>query len=74
MGSLTGAVASERVTEALKGSLRMVGNHSQSVKAQGSLTARLTGQAGAKAGHSDPAITCGSVVAQRIKGTLGITG
>jgi len=40
---------------------------------QGSLTARLTGQAGAKAGHSDPAITCGSVVAQRIKGTLGIT-
>ena len=31
-GSLTGAVASQRVTEALKGSLRMVGNHSQSVK------------------------------------------
>ena len=28
MGSLTGAVASQRVTEALKGSLRMVGNHS----------------------------------------------
>ena len=27
MGSLTGAVASERVSEALKGSLRMVGNH-----------------------------------------------
>ena len=27
-GSLTGAVASERVTEASKGSLRMVGNHS----------------------------------------------
>ena len=33
VGSLTGAVASERVSEALKGSLRMVGNHSQSVKA-----------------------------------------
>lgn len=32
-GSLTGAVASERVSEALKGLLRMVGNHSQSVKA-----------------------------------------
>ena len=31
-GSLTGAVASERVSEALKGSLRMVGNHSKSVK------------------------------------------
>ena len=33
VGSLTGAVASERVSEALKGSLRMVGNHSQSAKA-----------------------------------------
>ena len=32
-GSLTGAVASERVSEALEGSLRMVGNHSQSAKA-----------------------------------------
>ena len=29
VGSLTGAVASESVSEALKGSLRMVGNHSQ---------------------------------------------
>ena len=27
MGSLTGAVASKRVTEAFKGSLIMVGNH-----------------------------------------------
>ena len=56
MGSLTGAVASERVTEASKGSLRMVGNHSQSVKAEGSLTARPTGRAGAKVGLSDPAV------------------
>ena len=32
-GSLTGAVASESVSEALKGPLRMVGNHSQSAKA-----------------------------------------
>ena len=31
MGSLTGAVASQKVTEALKGSLRMYGNHSKSV-------------------------------------------
>ncbi len=31
--SLTGAVASERVTEAPKGTLRMDGNHSKSVKA-----------------------------------------
>ena len=35
VGSLTGAVASERVSEALKGSLRMVGNHSKSAKAEG---------------------------------------
>ena len=33
VGSLTGAVASERVTEAFKGSLIMVGNHKSSVKA-----------------------------------------
>ena len=56
MGSLTGAVASERVTEASKGSLRMVGNHSQSAKAEGSLTARPTGRAGRKLGLSDPVV------------------
>ena len=56
VGSLTGAVASERVTEASKGSLRMVGNHSQSAKAEGSLTARPTGRAGRKLGLSDPAV------------------
>ena len=33
VGSLTGAVASERVSEALKVSLRMVGNHPESAKA-----------------------------------------
>ncbi len=32
-GSLTGAVASESVSEALKGLLRMVGNHPESAKA-----------------------------------------
>jgi Family of unknown function (DUF6467) len=31
MGSLTGVVASQKVTEARKGSLSMVGNHAQSV-------------------------------------------
>src|SRR4029079_13743685 len=41
---------------------------------KGSLTARPTSRAGAKAGHSDPAVACGSAVAQRIKGTPGITG
>ena len=33
VGSLTGAVASESVSEALKGSLRTVGNRSKSAKA-----------------------------------------
>lgn len=74
VGSLTGAVASQRVTEALKGSLSLVGNQVLSVSAQGSLTVRLTGRAGTKVGTSDPATASGSVVAQRIKGTPGITG
>ena len=55
-GSLTGAVASERVSEALKGSLRMVGNHSQSAKAKGSLTVTPTGGTGTKVGLSDPVV------------------
>ena len=74
VGSLTGAVASQRVTEAPKGSLSLVGNQVSSASAQGSLTVRPTGRAGAKAGTSDPAPACGSGVAQRIKGTPGITG
>ena len=53
-GSLTGAVASERVSEALKGCLRMVGNHSESAKAEGSLTVTPTGGADTKVGLSDP--------------------
>ena len=72
--SLTGAVASERVTEAPKGTLRMDGNHSKSTKAEGSLTARPTGRAGTKVGLSDPAVPNGGAVAQRIKATPGITG
>ena len=53
---MTGAVAAERVSEALKGSLRMVGNHSKSAKAEGSLTATPTGGAGTKVGLSDPVV------------------
>ena len=56
VGSLTGAVASESVSEALKGSLRMVGNHSQSVKAEGSLTVTPTGETDTKVGLSDPVV------------------
>ena len=55
-GSLTGAVASERVSEALKGSLRTVGNRSKSAKAEGSLTATPTGGADTKVGLSDPVV------------------
>ena len=54
--SLTGAVASERVTEAPKGTLRMDGNHSKSAKAEGCLTARVTIRAETKVGLSDPAV------------------
>ena len=56
VGSLTGAVASQNVTEAPKGSLRMVGNHSKSVKAEGSLTVRQTCRTDAKAGLSDQVV------------------
>ena len=63
VGSLTGAVASQRVTEAPKGSLRMVGNHSKSAKAEGSLTVRLTSRADTKVGLSDPAVENGIAVA-----------
>ncbi len=52
----------------------MVGNHSQSVKAQGSLTARPTSRAGTKVGLSDPVVPHGRAIAQRIKATPGITG
>ena len=38
------------------------------------MTARDTTRAGAKAGLSDPAVVYGNAVAQRIKGTPGITG
>ena len=63
VGSLTGAVASQNVTEAPKGSLRMVGNHSKSAKAEGSLTVRPTGRADTKVGLSDPAVENGIAVA-----------
>ena len=63
VGSLTGAVASQRVTEALKGTLRMIGNHSSSVNAEECLTARPTSRAGTKVGVSDPAVQNGMAVA-----------
>jgi len=38
------------------------------------LTVRLTNQTGMKVGHSDPVVLRGKTIAQRIKGTPGITG
>ena len=72
--SLTGAVASQKVTEALKGSLSTVGNRTKSVKAKESLIARHTGRARTKVGLSDPVVPHGRAIAQRIKATPGITG
>ena len=60
---MTGAVASERVTEAPKGSLRPDRNRPTSAKAEGSLTARLTNRAETKVGLSDPAVLSGKAVA-----------
>ena len=74
VGSLTGAVSSQRVTEEREGTLSMVGNHAMSAIAEGCLTARQTRRAGTKVGHSDPVVLYGRAIAQRIKGTLGITG
>jgi hypothetical protein len=74
VGSLTGVVASKKVTEAFKGILNTVGNRMQSAIAQGCLTARQTSRTGSKDGYSDPVVPHGRAIAQRIKGTLGITG
>ena len=71
---MTGVVASKSVTEASKGALRPIGNRPKSVMAEGRLTVRPTSRPGGKPGHSDPAVPNGRAVAQRIKGTPGITG
>ena len=73
-GSLTGVVASKRVTEASQGALSTNGNRARSVLVQARLTERPTSRSGRKLGHSDPAVPHGRAVAQRIKGTPGITG
>ena len=55
----------------------MVGNHSKSAKAEGSLTATPTGGAGTKVGLSDPVEfkwECHRSTDKSLKATLGITG
>jgi Family of unknown function (DUF6467) len=50
VGSLTGVVASNRITEASKGWLSTLGNRAGSVLAQASLTVRATTRTGGKPG------------------------
>ena len=54
MGSLTGEVDSYNATELHKGWLTSDGNRGDSVKAEASLTARLTSRADTKVGLNDP--------------------
>ena len=74
VGSLTGVVASKRVTEASQGALRTNGNRAKSILVQVRLTVRQTSRPGTKVGQSDPVVPHGWAIAQRIKGTPGITG
>ena len=74
LGSLNGAVSSQKVTEESKGTLSLVGNQAPSAKVEGCLTVRLISRAGTKVGLSDPVVPYGRAIAQQIKGTPGITG
>ena len=74
VGSLTGVVASKRVTEASQGPLSADGNRAKSAVAKAGLTGRQTSRAGTKVGQSDPVVPHGRAIAHRIKGTPGITG
>src|SRR5690606_33428759 len=63
-----------KVTEAFKGKLSTLGNRTGSAMAKACLTVRPTSRPGSEDGHSDPVVPYGRASAQRIKGTLGITG
>ena len=63
VGSLTGAVASKRVTEAFKAGLSADGNRAQSVNAKAKLTARPTSRADTKVGVSDQVVVSGNAIA-----------
>ena len=63
MGSLTGAVASKRVTEAFKGRLSADGNRTMSINAEAGLTARPTSRAVTKVGVSDQVVVSGNAIA-----------
>ena len=63
VGSLTGAVASQRVTEAYKGQLSADGNRAMSINAEAGLTARPTSRAVTKVGVSDQVVVSGNAIA-----------
>ena len=63
VGSLTGAVASKKVTEAFKGQLSADGNRAMSINAEAGLTARPTSRAVTKVGVSDQVVVCGNAIA-----------
>ena len=60
---MTGVVASQKVTEAPKGSLRWNGNPPESAKAEGSLTVRLASRTETQVGLSHPTVPSGRAVA-----------
>ena len=63
VGSLTGAVASKKVTEAFKGSLSTDGNRAKSANAEAGLTVRQTRRAVTKVGVSDQVVVSGNAIA-----------
>ena len=60
MGSLTGAVASQRVTEVRDGKFELMKYQFVSVIVYTCLTARWTHRAGTKVGYNDPMILRGN--------------
>ena len=62
MGSLTGAVASKKVTEAFKGRLSAVGNRAMSINVKAGLTATHTRGADTKVGLSDLMVEYGIAI------------
>ena len=57
-----------------KGKFKLIRNQLESVIAKTCLTMRLTSQIETKVCYSDPMVLNGKAIAQRIKGTPGITG
>ena len=72
--SLAGAASSKKVTEECEAWLSTVGNRALRIWLEARFTVRPTSRAVAKAGPNDPAVESGIAVAQRTKGTPGITG